>query len=163
MSPAEFRLRPAARSEAAVIRGMIRRARINPIGIDWRRFVVAVDESGSVVGCGQIKPHAGGSRELASIVVAEDWRGRGVARAVIEHLLGVADPPVWLTCRRDLVGLYERFGFREVGPEEPQPDHFRRVRRLFRGLERVAGLKITVMVWQGTAGEPSGCSLPDYG
>ena len=151
MPPSEFRLRPAARADAAAILGLIRRARINPTGIDWRRFTVAVDEAGSVVACGQIKPHEVGVRELASIVVAETWRGRGVARAVIEHLLGVAGPPLWLTCRRDLIGLYQRFGFREVGRDEPVPDHYRRLRRLTRWLRRLTGIEIAIMLWQRTA------------
>ena len=45
-----------------------RAARINPMDLKWANFVVAVDdESGAIVGTGQIKQHGDGSYELASI------------------------------------------------------------------------------------------------
>jgi len=143
----EFRLRPAVRSDAAGIRRLVRDTRINPSGIDWRRFLVAVDAMGSVIGCGQVKPHTDGSRELASIAVAHGWRRRGVAGALIVQLLESADPPLWLTCRSELVGLYQRFGFREVRPDEPQPRACRRARRLLRGLRALTGIHFAIMAW----------------
>ncbi len=56
------------------------------MGLDWRRFLVAVTPQGEMVGCGQIKPQ-GDLRMLASIAVLPAWRGRGVARRIIERLL----------------------------------------------------------------------------
>jgi N-acetylglutamate synthase-like GNAT family acetyltransferase len=78
---------PATQAHQPTIKALIGQARLNPLGVNWRRFVVAVDESGTIIGCGQLKPHRDGSLGLASIVVAPIWRGQGVARAVIEHLL----------------------------------------------------------------------------
>lgn len=145
-----FRLRPATRRDQAVIRALIRAVHINPLGIHWRRFVLAVDDRGSVVGCGQIKPHADGSRELASIAVVEAWRGRGVAKAVITHLMTATPPPLWLTCRSRLMPFYERFGFQAVEPGQPMPAYFRRILRLVRILVRTRGVAEApvVMVWQ---------------
>lgn len=148
-----FVLRHARREEQRIIREMIRAAHINPLGVDWRRFILAVDGNAEVIGCGQVKPHQDGTRELASIVVMEPWRGRGVARAIVERLMSEAGPPLWLTCRSALMPLYERFGFREVAPQEDQPPYFRRLRRLAGALEFLAGAGeyLAVMVWDGAA------------
>jgi len=145
-----FHLRPATRKEQAAIRALIRAVRINPLGIHWRRFVLAVDDQDGMVGCGQIKPHADGSRELASIAVVEAWRGRGVAKALITHLMQAAKPPLWLTCRSRLMPFYERFGFRAVEPGQPMPAYFRRILRLVRIFVRARSIAEApaVMVWQ---------------
>jgi N-acetylglutamate synthase-like GNAT family acetyltransferase len=108
---------------------MVRSARINPTGLDWHRFIVAVSPDGRVVGCGQIKPHSDGSRELASIVVEPDFRGQGIARLVIEQLLIMNPPPLYLMCRSRLGDFYTRFGFRPLTIEE-MPVYFRRMTRL---------------------------------
>ncbi len=100
------------------------------MGLDWHHFVVAVDDQGRVVGCGQIKDHRGGARELASLVVSPEWRGRGVGGAIIQWLKRQAGPPLWLMCRSGLVRFYREFGFDLVGPDEPQPAYFRRMRAL---------------------------------
>ena len=82
-----FTLRPAAQADDQAIRDLVHIGQINPTGLDWRRFLVAETGQGQVIGCGQVKPHRDGSRELASIVVHPAWRGQGVARAVIERLI----------------------------------------------------------------------------
>ena len=129
-TPVNFILRKATRSDAPAIRALIRAVQINPSGLDWRRFLVAVDGDGRMIGCAQIKPHGDGSRELASLAVQPDWRGRGVARALVERLLEEAPRPLYLMCRAGLGPLYERFGFRAIGPEA-MPRYFRRIHALF--------------------------------
>lgn len=144
------RLRPARAEDAAAIRRLVRGARLNPTGLDWRRFIV-LEAEGEVVGCVQVKPHRDGSWELASLVVAPGWRGRGLGRRLVEAVLEHHPPPLYLMCRSGLVPFYERFGFREVGEDEPQPAFFRRVRRLgrlLRGLRRRREY-LAVMVWEG--------------
>ena len=86
-SPGHFTLRPATLDDASAIRNIISQVRINPLALDWHRFVLAIDTYGLVVGCGQVKPHSDGSLELASIAVLPDWRSKGVARRIIEYLL----------------------------------------------------------------------------
>ena len=66
---AEFTVRPATREDFPAIRSLIHTVRINPTGLGWRRFLVAVTPQGRLLGCGQIKLHADGSREMASIAV----------------------------------------------------------------------------------------------
>ncbi len=125
----KYALRRAKRSDEAAIRALVRAARINPTGLDWKRFVVAVSETGEVIGCGQIKPHRDGTLELASLVVAPPWRRQGIARAILELLVESTPEALHLMCQSRLGPLYEKFGFRPIGPDE-MPRFFRRVSRL---------------------------------
>ena len=52
-------IRAAYESEADQIRDLIYLVKINPTGLDWTRFVVAVNEQDELLGCGQLKPHGG--------------------------------------------------------------------------------------------------------
>ncbi len=147
-----FELRAANRKDQPGIRALIRAVRINPLGIHWRRFTLAVDEDGHLVGCGQIKQHTDGSRELASIAVVETWRGQGVATTIIRHLLRSERPPLWLICRPGLMPFYKRFGFRRIEPGSPMPPYFRRILRLSRILIRARAQSDgpAIMAWQET-------------
>ena len=143
-------LRNAERSDQKTIRRMVWNAGINPMQLDWRRFVLAVDEAGEVIGCVQVKPHGDGTRELASLVVAPDWRGRGIARLLIEHQLATHAPPLYLTCESRLEPLYRRFGFYALA-FEAMPPYFRRitgVMRFFIWLTR-SPHSLSVMRWDG--------------
>lgn len=126
---AEFTLRQAAAEDFPAIRRLIQRVQINPTGLDWHRFVVAVDGSGKMLGCGQLKPHDGGIVELASIAVEPSHRKRGVARAIIEYLISQAPRPLYLTCRSGLGSFYEKWGFRTL-EMNAMPPYFRRLAQL---------------------------------
>ncbi len=119
----DYRLRPAVQADAILIRRTIAKMRLNPFGLDWRRFVVAEWlPSGEFAACGQIKPTPGGLHELASIAVLESHRGRGLARRVIRHLLDQESArPLYLTCRAELRAFYEKFGFRALDLKEMPP------------------------------------------
>lgn len=143
-------LRPAVRADAWPIRRLIWRVGINPTGLDWRRFVVLVDEQGQLLACAQIKPHGDGSRELASLAVIPERRGQGCARRLIDHLQAANPPPLHLTCARRLRPFYEGFGFRVLAPRE-MPPNLRRLHQLMTGLGRLAGQPepMLVMRWDG--------------
>jgi len=126
---AEFTLRPAVEADSAAIVELIRMVRINPTGLDWRRFWVAVNAEGEVIGCGQIKPHGAGVFELASIAVHPAFRRQGVARAIIERFLSEGPRPLYLMCRSSLAVFYEKFGFRLLKVDE-MPPYFQRMVRL---------------------------------
>ncbi|HET7143935.1 MAG TPA: GNAT family N-acetyltransferase [Anaerolineales bacterium] len=125
-----YSLRPALELESAQIKALINLVGINPTGLDWKRFVVAVDESGQVIGCGQIKPHGGDIRELASIAVLPEYRGQGIARAVIEMLLRDYPKPLYLMCIAHNGPMYEKFGFQVINMDQ-MPRYFSRIKKLF--------------------------------
>jgi N-acetylglutamate synthase-like GNAT family acetyltransferase len=140
-----IKLRPATQVDAAAIRKLIHQVGINPTGLDWQRFILAVDDSDRMAGCIQVKPHGDGTRELASLAVQPNWRSQGVARCLIEHMLEQHPPPLYLTCRSRLQPLYEKFGFQIVAPQE-LPPYFRRIARLAallgKGLNSSDGLRV---------------------
>ena len=148
----ELRYRAATAADSTAIRALIFRVGINPRDLDWRRFLIAVDRQGKLVGCGQVKPHPDGSRELASIAVRRRWRGRGVASEIIQRLTAEAGPPLWLMCRGNLAEFYMRFGFTSVEDEGRMPRYFRRIHRLATAAARLlpGGSGMAVMAW----GEP---------
>ena len=104
-------LRRGNEGDANTIRLAILREKMNPLGLDPRRFVVA-EEDGRVVGFGQLKPWEtlsnrpkgdfvgnvvrmlnlqpnwrGQLLELASLVVMPEHRGRGVGTALLNRLI----------------------------------------------------------------------------
>ena len=126
---ADFTLRPATKSDSASIKDLIHRVGINPMNLDWHRFVLAVDRSGKMLGCGQLKPHGHDVIELASIAVEPSYHHQGIARTIIEYLIDGAPRPLYLTCRSNLGSFYEKWGFRSIEPAE-MPPYFRRLSRL---------------------------------
>ena len=142
-------LRPATHGDFAAIRRLIRRVRINPAGLDWRRFLIAVSDDGQLLGCGQLKPHGPDVIELASLAVEENHRRQGIARAIIERLISEAPRPLYLTCRSSLGPLYEKWGFRELTIPE-MPPYFQRLARVMSVVIGVfrADERLLVMVLQ---------------
>ena len=122
-------LRPARETESRSIKDLIQLVGINPMGLDWRRFIVAVNDRDEMVACGQIKPHGGDIHELASIAVQPEHQGKGLARAVIEAFLKDSPRPLYLMCKSSLGVFYEKFGFRAVKYEE-MPRYFQRITKL---------------------------------
>lgn len=109
----EFGLRHATHADCSDIRKIIRDSHLNPTGIRYHRFVVAVNPVGKVIGCGEIKPRSIGILELASIAVIDIYRKRGVARHIIECLLEHEPKrPIYVICRLEMRVFYEKFGFR---------------------------------------------------
>ena len=127
----DYTLRPATETDAHAIKDLIHSVRINPMDLDWRRFVVAVDADDQILATGQVKPHGAKAdiHELASIAVVPEYRGQGLARAVIEHLLKESPRPLYLTCISSLESLYQKFGFVTISYEE-MPRYFQRISRL---------------------------------
>ncbi len=141
-----FTLRPATQADSSKIRALVRAVNINPIGLDWHRFVVASNLVGEIIGCGQVKSHRDGSLELASIAVQPDWRGLGVARTIIEHLLVTHPGELYLTCRAGLEPFYNKFDFFSIS-EDDMPIYFLWAWRLYVVLKSLGlvGEKLVVM------------------
>jgi N-acetylglutamate synthase-like GNAT family acetyltransferase len=124
-----FSLRPAVADDAPRIRKLIRAERINPTGLDWQRFIVAVNLQGEVIACGQIKTHRDGSAELASLVVDPEHRGHGIARSLVGHLTEIHEGSLYLMCRASLGEFYTKLGFQTVSKPE-MPSYFRKISHL---------------------------------
>jgi len=129
-------IRPARERESAQIKDLIHLVGINPMDLDWKRFVVAVNDRDEMIGCGQLKPHGKDILELASLAVYPEQHGKGVGRAIIEHLLKDSPRPLYLMCESSVGPLYEKFGFREISYEE-MPRYFQRI-------SKVVGLATTL-------------------
>jgi N-acetylglutamate synthase-like GNAT family acetyltransferase len=149
MQSPEVTLRPAAAADFASIRSLIRRVHINPTGLDWRRFIVAVDSEGTLLACGQLKTHGQDVVELASIAVESGHRGRGLARLIIERLIADGPRPLYLTCRSSLGPMYMKWGFRELEMSE-MPRYFQRLARVMSAITGIfpVGERLLVMVLQ---------------
>jgi amino-acid N-acetyltransferase len=106
-------IRPACAKDQAVIRSMVHAEPLDPTHLHWSGFLVAVTMNGSIVGIGQVRPHLAG-RELGSLVVVPEWRGKGVASALVRALLNRERGPVFLQTTASKVDFYRRFGFETV-------------------------------------------------
>ena len=124
-----FNLRPAKKTDQHTIYKLVLGAYLNPTGLDWRRFVVATTTKGEVIACGQIKHHRDGSYELASLVVNPSWRGQGVARLILEHLIQNHNGDLYLICRNIMGNFYGKYGFKLL-PEPEMPKYFRKISKI---------------------------------
>lgn len=140
-----YEIRPALEEEAGQIKDLIHEVGINPMGLDWRRFLVAVNASGQVIGCGQIKPHGGDTLELASIAVMPAQQGQGIARKIIERLLTENPRPLYLMCIEHNGPMYEKFGFRAI-EHDKSPRYFQRMQKLFNVAKAVRRVDESLLV-----------------
>lgn len=100
------------------------------VASEWGRYVVAVDEHGRTLGYAGLRA-VGVEGDVQTIAVADEARGRGVGRAILEELLAEAGRrgvrELFLDVRIDndvARRLYESVGFREIGirPRYYQPE-----------------------------------------
>jgi hypothetical protein len=61
-------------------------------GPNWRAFVIA-EADGKPVGVAQVRRHPDGNRELASLVVVAEDRGRRIATRMVDALLSEETQP----------------------------------------------------------------------
>ncbi|MFN8473683.1 MAG: GNAT family N-acetyltransferase [Anaerolineae bacterium] len=112
--PPGVSIRRATEGDEPTIRAMVRAEHLDPTTLKWPNFLIAEDGGGRIVGIGQIKPLPG-ARELGSLVVAPEWRERGVGGALIRALMAQEKGDLYLVCRDTRVPYYRKFGFREIG------------------------------------------------
>jgi N-acetylglutamate synthase-like GNAT family acetyltransferase len=141
----KFLLRPATAADEADIKALIKLVRINPMDLDWRRFLLASTPDGRLAACAQIKPHTDGTRELASLAVGDAWRGRGLARLLVEALIAREARPIYLTCRSGLESFYQKFGFRTLEKDELTP-YYHRLQKLANAMMKLGGGAETLSV-----------------
>lgn len=110
--PIAFQIRPAQESDRDTLRRMVMRERLDPTSIKWERFLVAEYEN-TIIAIGQIK-QLSGCQELGSLVTLPQYRGQGVAGAIIQALEARAERPLYLLCRSTMVSFYKRFGYEVI-------------------------------------------------
>lgn len=137
-------LRSAVHADETTIKRIVRAANINPMDLDWKRFIVA-EEDGRIIGTGQVKPHGDGSRELASIAVIPERQGQGIGSQIIHALIEREADVLYLMCRDRLETYYQRFGFFAL-EDGKMPPHFRRIMRAARIFSKIMGFKGLVMM-----------------
>ncbi len=149
-------IRSACAEDQLDIKSIVRQARINPFGLDWRRFVVVENHHGKVVGVGQIKHHHDGTLELASLALLPDCRGQGVGRVIVQALLAREQREVYLMCAQKMQVYYVFFGFRRIS-RNVMPPYFRVFSYLFNMLMLLVGSRERVIVMKRDS-----ISAPDY-
>jgi amino-acid N-acetyltransferase len=110
---ADMILRRATPEDEPQIRTLVRAEKLNPTGLHYPAFHV-VSFEGMIVGAAQIRRHRDGSREFGSLVVAPDFRGRGIGRALIHALLSQERERLHVITTPGGAKSYERLGFRRV-------------------------------------------------
>ena len=138
-------VRPAAESDFGSIKSLIHDVQINPMGLKWQNFLIACDLEGNLIGCGQVKIHNDGSKELASIAVVRTWRMQGIASHIILLLIEGNPGTLYLTCRDVMEDFYIRFGFRKIQFGE-MPPYFRRIWRIAGLITRSGLIHDTMLV-----------------
>jgi len=87
-------------------------------GRTYRHLAAIADQA--IVGYARIHLDGGASR-IFQVTVRSDWRGRGVARSLMQELIGLARSEgrteVGLDARAHVVGMYEALGFVIEGPQ----------------------------------------------
>ena len=128
-------IRPAVESDQSIIKSIVWKARIGPFGLRWPGFLVAEDRD-TIIGLGQVKSHKDGSRELASIAVVTEYQGQGTGSKIIQELMARESGYLYLLCRVELEGYYERFGFHRVEGDELLPS----LSKIHRRINRISRL-----------------------
>jgi len=123
--PSECVLRPASAQDIKSIRMLVWSAKLDPTQLRWEQFWV-IECEGKLAACGQLRNFSG-AQELGSLVVAKDWRDRGLGSYLTKHLIQQATEPLYLECLgKKLASFYTSFGFVEVPVQElPQSLKFK--------------------------------------
>ena len=110
-------LRQATSADIWSIRLLVLRAKLDPTQIRWQQFWV-IECSGNIVACGQLRDYSG-VKELGSLVVLPNWRGRGLGSVLTQHLIESCSQPLYLECLGErLANFYHNFGFFPVTWQE---------------------------------------------
>ena len=144
--PPECVLRQASEQDIQSIRMLVWSAKLDPTQLRWQQFWV-IECEGKLAACGQLRNFAG-AQELGSLVVAKDWRDRGLGSYLTKYLIQQATEPLYLECLgKRLASFYTRFGFVEVSVQElPQSLKFKfGLSQLAKTLFRIP---VTIMQYQ---------------
>jgi amino-acid N-acetyltransferase len=133
MSTAGFTIRRAHTSDVRGIQGLVeplvqRRILLGKDLVVFfeavQEFVVAVDDDGTLIGCGALHVMWQDLAEVRTLAVAEDWLHKGVGHSLLTRLeddardLGLTR----IFCLTFEVGFFARHGFVDMGSETVDPE-----------------------------------------
>ena len=75
-------------------------------------YILAMEEE-TIAGCGRLEDH-GHFVMLRPLVVAEQYRGRGVGKLILQGIMP-ADKPTVLVARGEAIAFYKAMGFSHTG------------------------------------------------
>lgn len=114
-------IRKAVALDQPEIVALVHSERLNPTGLDWRNFCVAVLD-GHLVGAVQIRPHAGKAREVGSFVVARGLRGCALGGRLLDYVLRGEAGDVHAITVEGLMPYFSAWGFtRQALCQAPRP------------------------------------------
>lgn len=128
-------IRQAVALDQVAITRLVHSERLNPHGLVWQNFVVAIRGT-ALIGAVQMRQHPEGSRELGSLVVSREQRGQGIAGRLIGALLTRHPGPVHVITRDANAVHYDAWGFERIDTRDAP----RTVRR-----HRLMGQMVSVM------------------
>jgi N-acetylglutamate synthase-like GNAT family acetyltransferase len=108
-------IRQAVASDRQAIRSLASGERVNPTGLSWPNFVVATNDA-VIIGAVQLRLHRDGIKELATLVVAREWRKRGIAAKLIDTIMADQPGRVFMVTGRNHAHHYARWGFLPIAP-----------------------------------------------
>jgi N-acetylglutamate synthase-like GNAT family acetyltransferase len=120
-------IRSARQEDQETIVSYVRQAKINPRNLHWQNFLIA-EEDQKIVGIRQVKPHAQGTREVASGFVVPEYRRQGISARLMKELLARETGPLYTMVNEKRAPYYEQFGFRRVGVSQLPSDFLREYR-----------------------------------
>ncbi|GMH35175.1 hypothetical protein BSKO_03043 [Bryopsis sp. KO-2023] len=111
--------RKGRESDLDTIRKMIWAERMNPLGLDHNRFLVAVGDDGDLLGFAQVEAKPSEEKkeyvEFRTLIVKDQARGDGLGSALAKELLEkYPEDDVYMTTIGSSTDFYERLGFKEV-------------------------------------------------
>lgn len=110
-------IRQAVAMDQMAIVELVHSERLNPNGLAWQNFLVAV-QGPRLVGAVQMRQHPEGARELGSLVVSREHRGQGIAGRLINALLARHPGPVHVITRSANAVHYRPWGFARIDPRD---------------------------------------------
>ena len=120
-----MRLRRATAADSGWINAAYADVHFQPSDLA-RDLVIVAELDGEHVGIGRLVPAGKEACELGGMLVFDAFRGRGVARAIIDELLRHADGrAVYCIPFADLEPIYEKAGFRRRERRDDVPEHVR--------------------------------------